>query len=565
MNNNTRMKKKFGGFKLAALLLCAVFLSSCSNNPAKIIESDNKNINTITSDMVTVDSDDYYSDWKNENPNYIELNENTAVIKGAGAEVKGSKITITGAGVYVISGKLDNGQIIVDVQNKGTVKLVLNGMEINCTDNAPIYVKNAGKVIISLQEGTHSIVTDGEKYILANSAADEPSAAIFNKDDLTINGAGKLTVNANYKDGITGKDDLKITGGNININSADDGLVGRNMVLVKEGNITIKAGGDGIKSTNDTDTLKGFIALEGGTFDIAAGADGIQAKTSALITGGKFTISAGGNGIHADSSILIKDGKIDIKKSYEGIESTLITVSGGETHVISKDDGINVGGGKDGSSVNGRPGQNTFQSSGNSKLIINGGYVSVDATGDGLDANGSISMTGGTVVVNGPTSNGNGALDYDSGFEMTGGLIIAAGSAGMAQAPSEQSKQYSISMNYPNMQQAGTIVHLEDSKGNTVATFAPKKDYQSVVICSPELKKDTEYALYSGGTSNGSLSDGLYTNGVYQGGTKVVSFTISSIVTWLSETGITSGKNSNPGGPKSPGAGGNQGGPKVRP
>jgi hypothetical protein len=636
-----------------AVLLSATILSACGSKALTQTNVSSQNTTTeassnkpnfvVTSDIITYDKDDYYSDWKNENPNYIELIGNTASLKGSGATVKGNTITITAGGVYAISGKLDNGQIIVDVADKSTVKLVLNGAEISSSNNAPIYVKNAGKTIISLQEGTQNTITDGQKYVLADASADEPNAAIFSKSNLAINGAGTLTVHANYKDGITSKDDLKITGGNINIISVDDGLVGRDTLIVKEGNLNIEAGGDAMKSTNDTDALKGFIALGGGTFELKAGADGIQAETSALISGGKFAITSGGgsakapvkvnengpggfmgkpgstetkttteaktatedelqsakaikaasnitisggtfnidsandsihsnnsiniaggdfiivsgdDGIHADSSIEIKDGKINITKSYEGIESALITFLGGETHVIASDDGINVGGGADGSSVNGRPGQNNLSSTGNNKLNKNGGYISVDSTGDGLDSNGSIYMTGGTVVVSGPTANDNSALDYDGEFIISGGLLVSAGSSGMAQAPAETSTQSSIAMNFSTTQKAGTLVSLKDNKGNTIATVAPKKDYQTVVISSPEIKKGSEYTVYSGGSSTGTATNGLYKDGEYKAGTKIVSFTISKVVTWMSETGETTAKSNNPG---------MGGGPKARP
>ena len=181
-------------------------------------------------------------------------------------------------------------------------------------------------------------------------------------------------------------------------------------------------------------------------------------------------------------------------------------------------------------------------------LNINGGYITVDATGDGLDANGSITMTNGTVIVSGPTNNGNGALDYDGKFEISGGLLMAAGSSGMAQATSEESTQYSIIMTYTQTQKAGTVVHLKDSKGNTVATFTPKKDYQSVVISSPKVIKGETYTLYSGGTATASESLESYTDGEYKGGTKVVEFTIADSVTWLNETGVTTAKTSGPGG-----------------
>lgn len=663
------MNRKSMYFKLLTVLLCATFLLACSTNTTSQTETgtqpavtDQTSLNTVgakdisaaISALVTYDNDDNYSDWKNENPSYIELKGAAVDIKGSGAEVKDSKITITAAGVYVISGKLDNGQIVVDVQDKGTVRLVLNGVEINSADNAPIYVKNAGKTILTLQDGTENFISDGAKYVLEDASTDEPNAAIFSKDSLTINGNGTVTVRGNYNNGITTKDDLKITGGNIKINAVDDGLMGRDMVAIKDGNIVIEAGGDGIKSSNDTDASKGFIAIEEGSFDIKSGKDGIQAETSLLINSGTFaitsgggsanakvkasdmgqgqkgipniatsatpntntapnttttpktaistttattsevqsmkamkastdiainggtfnidsaddaihsnsnvaiaggdiTITAGDDGIHADSSIMAEGGKINITKSYEGIESAAVTISAGEIHIIASDDGINIAGGNDGSAVNGRPGQNNFSASSGNKLNISGGYVVVDSSGDGLDSNGSIYMSGGTVLVSGPTASMNGALDYDGVFEISGGVLIAAGSTGMAQVPSEQSTQNSMLMYYTQVQKEGTIIHVKDNAGNTVVTFAPKKEYQSVAISSPELNKDSAYTLYSGGTSTGSSTEGLYTDGEYQNGTKIVDFTLYKSVTWMSETGETTAASSGPGGGKGPG------------
>lgn len=152
----------------------------------------------------------------------------------------------------------------MDVQDEGVVRLVLNRAAIHNTDSAPIYVKEAGKTIITLQDGTESIVSDGETYVYPDSSTDEPNAAIFSKDDLTLNGNGKLTVNGNYNNGIASKDKLKLTGGNIEIHAADDALMGRELVAVQQGTVTIEAGGDGIKTTNDTEASKGIIALEGG-------------------------------------------------------------------------------------------------------------------------------------------------------------------------------------------------------------------------------------------------------------------------------------------------------------
>ncbi|MCM0648035.1 carbohydrate-binding domain-containing protein [Clostridium swellfunianum] len=654
------MNKKSVYLKVVAALVTTTFLYGCSSKGGTQTETStqtettaqakasiigDKNVGSIISQLVTYEKEESYSDWKNENPNYIELSGTTANLKGSGAEVKASKITITAAGVYVVSGKLDNGQIIVDVKDKGTVKIVLNGTEIKSSDNAPIYVKNAGKTILSIEAGTENSITDGEKYTLEDASSDEPSAAIFSKDNLVINGTGKLTVKANYKDGIASKDDLKIVEGNIYVIAVDDGIVGRDILAVKEGSINIEAGGDAVKSSNDEAADKGIVAIENGTFNLKSKNDGIQAETAVLITngsfniisgggsvngtkkaeegmrgpmdsgkntnstntatsaqtesesakaikagadvgvaggtfnidsaddsihsnnnvtieGGSFNITSGDDGIHGDSTIFAKGGKINITKSYEGIESSIITISDGEIYVTASDDGLNAGGGADGSSVNGRPGQNNFNSSSSNKLNINGGYIVINSVGDSLDANGSIYMTKGTVIVSGPTANYNGALDYDGTFEMTGGYLVSAGSSGMAQAPSDTSAQNSIIMTYPKAQAAGTIVNLQDGKGNAIVTFAPGKEYQTVVISSPQLKKGENYTLYSGGKSTGTSKDGLYIDGKYEGGTKVVSFAISNSTTWLNESGVTTAKSGMQGGPGGKGGFRGEGGQK---
>lgn len=558
-NNNWYMKQ------LGIVLLCAVMVSACSsNNSVTTSTATTSNATTATAEPasdVTVqtsdagsgeqlasidpaqeveyDEDDAYTDWTSANPTEIKLNGTGASIEGAGAEAKDSTITITSAGTYAVSGKLDDGQIVIDVKDEGTVRLVLNGAEIHNSSTSPIYVEEAGKTIITLQEGTENLVSDGATYVYPDATTDEPNAAIFSHDDLTINGTGKLIVQGNYNNGITSKDKLKIMGGTLEIHVLDDGLMGRDLVAVHEGDLTIEAGGDAIKTTYDTDATKGFI----------------------VITGGTINIDAGDDGIHSETAIALAGGTIDIVKSNEGIEAPTIVISDGKTSVVASDDGMNVAGG-DGESANeGGPGAGggQFATTSTNKLTISGGYLSVESQGDGLDSNGSIVMTGGTVVVNGPTGNNNGSLDYDGTFEMTGGVIVSAGSSGMVQASSDQSTQYGILMTYSQAQQADTLVRLEDSEGNAIITFAPSKDYQAVYISSPNMKKDASYTLYSGGMSTGSESNGLYDGGEYQGGAKVVEFKTSTIVTWLNESGVTEAS-SGMGGP-----GGRGGGGRMRP
>jgi hypothetical protein len=533
---------------------------------------------------------------------YIRLEGDSITFKGSGATVSGNIVTVTSAGMYSISGTLNDGQVIVDTQDAETVVLVLNGADITSSTSAPIYVSNAEKTVMTLADGTENYVTDGDSYLF-EGAEDEPNAAVFSKDDLTINGNGSLTVNANYNNGIASKDDLKITGGGITVNAVNDGIKGRDSIAVKDGTITINAGGDGMQSNNDIDAEKGYVTIEGGTLDITAGLDGIQAETSLLVSGGDIAITSGGgsiesssgggfggrgmggnpnktdesakglkagvdltitggdiqisslddalhsdvritinggdillasgdDGVHGEDELTINGGVLNVVQSYEGLESVIITINDGAIHLVASDDGINSSSGAGGAAAGGMlgRGRGMFES-GDNYLYVNGGYIAIDANGDGIDANGSIDMTGGMVIINGPTADFNGALDYLGAFNITGGFIVAVGSAGMAQAPSMSSTQYSVMQIFPSPQAAGTMIHIETEDGEEILTFVSTKAYQSVVLSSPKLKNGSTYIVYSGGSSTGTVTDGLYSGGKYTAGTEAASFTISSMVT----------------------------------
>jgi len=549
------------------------------------------------------DSDDLSVSAEDANTTVIRFDGDSVAVEGNGVSVNGTIVTVTAAGTYDIQGVLNNGQIVVDTQDTETVTLILNGVDITYDVSAPIYVANAEKVVITLADGTQNTVTDGATYYYPDES-DEPNAAIFSHDDLTINGNGALTVNANYNNGIASKDDLKIVSGTITVNAVNDGIKGKDSVSIKDGVITIKAGADGIQSTNADEEGKGYILIEGGTFNITSALDGIQAETNLQINGGDFTITSGGgsgnnsttgggiwggrgtegnaskpeesakglkasvdltitagtfninsaddsihannsitindgtillasgdDGIHADASLTINGGEISLTQSYEGLESAVITVNGGIIHLNASDDGINAGGGADSSSMGGRSGQNQFATTGNYFVYVNGGYIFIDAGGDGIDTNGSFAMTDGVVLVNGPTNSGNGPLDYMGTFTMSGGFIVAVGSSGMAQAPSQDSTQYSVLYNFGSTQAAGTLINIQSQSGGEILTFMPTKEYQSVMVSSPALQNGETYTIYTGGSSTGATTDGLYSGGVYTPGTQVVSFTISSIVT----------------------------------
>ena len=235
--------------------------------------------------------------WDEKSAVKITLNGDSVTADDKNVEVDGSKVTITGAGTYVLSGTLSDGQIVVDSDDKDSVRLVLNGAEITCSNSSAIWVKD-GKTIITLADGTENTLTDGAEYT-TDSEDDEPKAAVYAKDDLTFNGSGSLTVNGNYKNGIQCKDALKFVSGTYTITAANNGLVGKDSVSVKDGSYTITSGGDGIKSTNTDETDKGYVIIDGGTFTITAEGDGIQAETLLRVNDGEFTITTGGGSENA--------------------------------------------------------------------------------------------------------------------------------------------------------------------------------------------------------------------------------------------------------------------------
>ena len=629
------IKKRLKSLALLAVMLMTVSgLTGCvKSNPTSASVAAASTVSLI-SPLAEYSNEDMDDSWAASTSTAVALNGSSIAVNGSGATVDGSTVTITAAGTYALSGALSDGQIIVSAGKNDTVRLVLNAANLACSDSAPIYIKQAEKTIIILAQGTTNSVTDGTIY--NNAAGDEePDAAIFSKNDLTINGSGALNVFGNFNNGIGTKDDLVITGGNITITAANDGLRGRDSVAVNGGSLTIQAKSDGIQANNDEDTSKGWISLDGGNFNITVDKDSIQAETILQITdgdfsltsgggsanvsakntqdripgggginsavaaestestkgmkagagivisngvfeidsaddaihsqgyvsigGGTFTISTGDDAVHGDANVIVDAGSITIAKSYEGLEGMTVTINGGEIRLVSSDDGINAAGGSD----EAQAGQDSFRSSDSCEIRITGGSVYIDAAGDGIDSNGNLYFDGGTVIVNGPSNNGNGPLDYNGNCEITGGILVAAGSSGMAQAPNATSSQNSLMVSYSATQKAGTLVNLADESGKSLLTFAPSKDYQSIVISMPELAQGKSYTLSSGGSCPSDNVNGLYTGGTYSAGTKLTNITISSTLTSISDDGSQVSGKSGMGGV--PGGRGGQGAPGATP
>ena len=270
----------------------------------------------------------------------ITLNKTTATVSGSGAKADGSTITITEEGVYVVSGTLEDGQIIVDASDSDKVQIVLDGVHINCETNAAIYVREADKVFITLAENSSNTLGDGNEYTQIDD--NTVDGVIFSKSDLVCNGTGSLTIEADYKHGIVSKDDLVITGGTYKIAAADNGITAKDQIKILDGSFDIDAANSAVKAKNTDDTELGNIYIAGGIFTIEAEQDGFHATGSIVVDDGTITVNSGDDGFHADLDTVIHGGTILVEKSYEGLEGKRVVVNGGDITINASDDGINA-------------------------------------------------------------------------------------------------------------------------------------------------------------------------------------------------------------------------------
>ena len=395
-------------------------------------------IRTITEVEAEEDSDSPYftandrqMNWSTTGATQISLLGSKAVVNGGGAYAYDRDVIITSAGRYVITGTLDNGSVVVDTDSKSKVWIRLNGAEIRCSDNACIRVEQAEKVFLTLEEGSvNRLESSG---IAEEALAAGVNGALFSRDDLTLNGTGTLEVRSAGVHGITSNDDLIITGGTISISAGDDGLHANDKLNIESAQLELDTGDDGVSLTGGESTLviasgsirtrsgdKGISAAGGilildGNLDIEAATDGINATGLVRIEDGTVNIITADDGIHSDTAVEIAGGKLTIPTCYEGIEAGSIEVSGGEIDIRPLDDGMNANGKAE------------------SRILVSGGSITIvnetarDA--DGLDSNGDILVSGGSIRISMINSGKNKALDFgkENGgvMEINGGEVIA--------------------------------------------------------------------------------------------------------------------------------------------
>ena len=457
----------------------------------------------------------------------ITLSGKTAACDSSNVHIEDGVVTIKAAGVYVLSGTLTDGTVVVDAGDDDKVQLVFDGVSITAADYAAIYAKNADKVFVTLTEGAENTLTVSGDYVQTDD--NNVDAVIFAKCDLTLGGSGSLTVKDTTGHGIVSKDDLVVMGGTYTIDSQDHCLNGKDSVRIADGTFTLTCDEDGIHAGND-DQQDGYIYIEGGDIDISVGDDAM----------------------HAEGLLIITGGDIDISKSYEGIEGYKILVTGGDIDVAASDDGFNAArpdsnvqsdgtqsteddqrqtdsfkrrtndtetnrpelpekGDRPGDSgTPGGPGMGAgMDADYDAYILITGGTININADGDGIDSNGYLGIAGGNVYVLGPSNNGNGALDYGIYATITGGEMVAVGGSGMEQGFGDESTQCSALVSFDEWIDVGETITLTDSNDNKLLTYKADKKFDSVLISTSDMKQGETYTLTVGDQTSTFAMEGV--------------------------------------------------------
>ncbi len=511
---------------ILAMLLTAAFMNGERLGIEAMVDEDAESF--VSSEYFT--ENDLDGAWDSSNPTAtITLNGDSATISGNGVYYNDGEVVITGAGKYVFSGTLTDGSIVVDAYASSKVWILLNGVDIYCSDNAALRVDQAEKVFLTLAEGTENSLESGSEYS-AEALNDNVNGALWSADDLTINGSGSLTVTAGYKHGIKCKDQLTITGGTIVVDAPQDGIHSNDEFLFTAADLTITSGDDAIHSDKNiyvesgtilvNECYEGFeapiIDIAGGDITLYPSDDGFNAN------GGSSTMMGMGGGMPADMGTM--PGQQSTESSEEGSTESAENANSAEasgtenagTEPPAMPDGempSDMGempempaDMQQGTDVAASDSTSSDTTSEETYIRISGGSITIinengnDA--DGLDSNGDIYITGGDIRISLANTGSNSAIDYasESGgvCEISGGTVIACGSYSMAEHFDTTSAQNSALYNFSSGAEAGTLFEIYDQSGNVLLYWEVPCSFSSVNVSCPEMQLGETYTIVIG-------------------------------------------------------------------
>ena len=437
--------------KMALFFTMALMLSGCSQTNTETstvsTQAEENSATSSTSETTTVtptniDSSEIFSNrdfeigYDETTSAQITLNGTSASCDSNAVQISGSTVTITDEGTYILNGTLENGMVIVDAEDTDKIQLVLNGVSITNESSASIYVRQADKVFITTNADTKNSLSNGGTY----TAIDDNNidAVIFSKADLTLNGAGTLSINAEAGHGIVSKDDVIVTSGTYDITAASHGISGKDRVGIANGSFTIVSGKDGIHAENTEDTSLGYVYLENGTYDITAEGDGISAENVLQIEDGSFKIQTGEGSAavnleqkESEKSMGQRpERRMEQKETEQTTEGTTTTELSGmaETSWINKESGITQL--SETTVTTNTTTETTTETTedtsvsrkglkATSDLVINGGSFGLDTEDDAVHSNANVSINSGEFQI----ATGDDGMHADSNLTIASGTI----------------------------------------------------------------------------------------------------------------------------------------------
>ena len=383
-----------------------------------------------------------------------------------------NELTITKGGFYILSGEL-SGRLKINISKDEDIFLSFNGLDISNASAEAIYIKKARSVTISLAEGSVNKLSSG-----SDESEQTDKNALYCTCPLTICGSGTLNITADIYNGIHCSSDLNIESGIINISSAHNAIKAQN-ILISGGKFTINAANKAMNSSEE-------LTVTGGTFTLTCADDAVHAGSAISVEGGTFSINAGDDAFHSDSELYVKDGIINIASAYEGLEAHKIYISGGMLTIVTKDDGLNTGNEIDRSDLPG--------------IFISGGDIYIyTEEDDGIDSNGDLLVSGGTLLVDGCSSQWASPLDwggeYGGSITISEGTVWACGMANMAGHFTSDSLQCSVKFTFLSGYAAQDIITISTKDGEELYSHKMLRKGDSVVFSCDKLTAGESYLI----------------------------------------------------------------------